>query len=52
MVGDAFSELKKPFLIHTFVKRKQSSHFDALVKSSDRENVVLQVDFVENATNC
>ncbi len=46
-VGDAFSELKKqlkPFLIHTF---EQSTHFDALVKSSDHKNVVLQVDFSE-----
>lgn len=40
----------KPFLAHTSGKQKQSAHFEALVKNSDSEHVVLQVDFSENAT--
>ena len=52
-VGDAFGELKRqlrPFLIHTYVKRSQSAHFESLTSSCDGKNVVLQVDFSENAT--
>ena len=52
-VDDAFSSLKsqlKPFLLHTYVKRKQAACFKQLVSSRDGENVVLQVDFSENAT--
>ena len=47
-VGDAFGELKRqlrPFLIHTYVKRSQSAHFESLTSSCDEKNVVLQVDF-------
>ena len=52
-VMDAFTELKKQlkdFLIHTFVKRKQSAHMDTLIAKCDTEHIVLQVDFSENAT--
>ena len=52
-VEDAFTSLKtqlKPFLLHTYVKRKQAAHLDKLVSNCDGENAVLQVDFSENAT--
>lgn len=52
-VQDAFGELQKQlkdFLIHTFVKRKQSAHMGQLISDSDGENIVLQVDFSENAS--
>ena len=38
------------FLIHTFVKHKQSAHMDSLIAKCDTEHIVLQVDFSENAT--
>ena len=52
-IGDVFAELKKQlryFLVHTYVKRKQAAHMAALISKCDEENVVLQVDFSENAT--
>ena len=52
-VADAFSSLKKQlraFLIHTYVKRKQAAHLDALISECSIKKVVLQVDFFENAT--
>ena len=52
-VADAFSLLKKqlqPFLIHTFIKRRQAAHLDTLVSQCDTKKIVLQVDFSENAT--
>ena len=52
-VEECFLELKVqvcPFLLHTYVKRKQSASFKSLVKECDGSSVVLQVDFSENAT--
>lgn len=52
-VNDAFMELKrqlKEFLIHTYVKRKQAAYMTSLISKCSEENVVLQVDFSENAT--
>ena len=52
-VEDVFDELKQqlnPFLLHTYVKRKQATSFDSLKSSCDGKSVVLQVDFSENAT--
>ena len=52
-VGDAFAELKsklKEFLLHTFIKRKQAAQMDKMIAQCDTENIVLQVDFSENAT--
>ena len=52
-VDDAFKSLSrqlKPFLLHTYVKRKQAAVFSKLVSSCDGESIVLQVDFSENAT--
>ena len=52
-VEDAFTALKtqlKPFLLHTYVKRKQAVHLKELVSNCDGVIVVLQVDFSENAT--
>lgn len=51
--GECFEELKKqlvPFLLHTYVKRKQAASFKSLVEGCDGKTVVLQVDFSENAT--
>ena len=48
-----FAELKRQlgdFLIHTYVKHKQDVYMDTLISKCDGENVVLQVDFSENAT--
>jgi len=53
MVGNCFEELKTqvgPFLLHTYVKRKQAASFKLLVEGCDGKSVVLQVDFSENAT--
>lgn len=36
------------FLIHTFIKRKQSAHFEAEKAKANGQHVVLQVDFAEN----
>ena len=52
-VDECFLELKVqvcPFLLHTYVKWKQSASFKSLVKECDGSSVVLQVDFSENAT--
>ena len=50
-VGDCFEELQVgPFLLQTYVKRKQAASFKSLVEGCDGKNVVLQVDFSENAT--
>ena len=52
-VEECFLELKVqvcPFLLHTYVKRKQSESFKFLVNECDDSSVVLQVDFSENAT--
>ena len=52
-VGDAFAELKsklKDFLLHTLFKRKQAAQVDRMIAQCDTENIVLQVDFSENAT--
>ena len=50
---DVFDELKQqlePFLLHTFIKRKQAKSFELLIEKCDGENILLQVDFSENAT--
>ncbi len=39
-----------PFLLHTYVKRKQEASFKSLVEKCDGKSIVLQVDFSENAT--
>lgn len=52
-VNDAFAVLKskiEKFLIHTFVKRKQSSAFQKRKQNVDGKNIVLQGDFSENAS--
>ena len=38
------------WILHTYVKRKQAAYMDTLISKCDGENVVLQVDFFENAT--
>ena len=37
-------------LVHHYVKSKQAAHMEELIASCDGENIVLQVDFSENAT--
>lgn len=52
-VKETFDELVnqlKPFLIHTFIKRNQSKVFEDLKSKVDRKNIVIQLDFSENAT--
>ena len=52
-VGDAFLELKrflKDFLLHTYVKRKQSKYMKNLISGVNKKKVLLQVDFSENAS--
>ena len=52
-VGDAFFELKrllKDFLLHTYVKRKQSKYMKNLISGVNKKKVLLQVDFSENAS--
>lgn len=52
-VEDAFLELKrqlKPFLNHTYVKRKHAAYLDTVVSKCDSNQVVLQVDYPENTT--
>ncbi|XP_033625038.1 uncharacterized protein LOC117288334 [Asterias rubens] len=49
----AFEELLnqlKVFLVHVYVKRKQSAYREMLLKNVDGEEIVLQVDFSENAS--
>lgn len=36
------------FLTHSFIKQKQSSHFEAEKKKTDWKHIVIQVDFDEN----
>ena len=50
---DAFHELKEQsqhFLFHSYVKRKQAASFKKLTESCDNKNIVIQVDYSENAT--
>jgi hypothetical protein len=50
-VDDVFKELRsqlKPFLLHTFLKRRQAEHFENLKASVDGSTAVLQVDYSEN----
>lgn len=52
-VQEAFDELKqqsKHFLLHTYIKRKQSCAFKWLVSECNGQKIILQVDFSENAT--
>ena len=52
-IGDVFLELKrllKDFLLHTYVKRKQSKYMKNLISNVDEKKVLLQVDFSENAS--
>ena len=51
-IGEIFKDLQKTndFLVHCYVKRKQAAHMEELIASCDGENIVLQVDFSENAT--
>lgn len=51
--NEAFNQLTKDlreFLVHTFTKREQHSHFEALKEKVDTENIVVEVDFSENFT--
>ena len=52
-IGDIFEDLQRKtndFLVHCYVKRKQAAHMKELIASCAGENIVLQVDFSENAT--
>ena len=52
-IGDTFEDLQRKtnaFLVHRYVKRKQAAHMEELIASCDGKNIVLQVDFSENAT--
>ena len=52
-ISEVFSELQRQlskFLLHVYVKRVQSSHKELLESRVDGENVLLQVDFSENAS--
>ena len=52
-IEDAFIEFKrqlKPFLKHMYVKRKQAAYLDTTKSKCDSKNVVLQIEFTENAT--
>ena len=40
----------KPFLLHTFIKRKQQEWFEMAKSSVDGKTVLVQVDFSENFT--
>jgi len=37
-------------LIHIFAKRKQAAHMDKMIAQCDMEDIVLEVNFSENAT--
>lgn len=45
---ELLKEQLKPFLIHTYVKRIQSNHFENSKKEVNSRKIVLQVDFSEN----
>ena len=48
----AFNEMKKKlkdFLLHSYIKCKQSAHMDSLKAKCDTQDIVLQVNFSENA---
>lgn len=47
---ELLKEQLKPFLIHTYIKRVQSKHFESLKSEVNMKKVVLQVDFSENFT--
>lgn len=52
-VHGVFDELKaqlKYFLIHTFVKRAQADTFNNLKSAVDGSNILIQLDFSENAS--
>lgn len=52
-VKDAFEDLNqqlKHFLIHTYVKRNQADTFEHLKSSVNGSEILLQVDFSENAS--
>ena len=52
-VLDAFDELSnqmKSFLVHVYVKRHQAASIQKLKSSANGIDVVLQVDFSENAS--
>lgn len=52
-VQEAFNELVvqlQPFLLHTYVKRKQAATFKELQGIVNGEEILLQVDFSENAS--
>ena len=52
-VGGAFLEVKrllKDFLLHAYVKRKQSKYMKNLISGVNKKKVLLQVDFSENAS--
>ena len=53
VTGDIFIDFQRTtndFLVHLYVKRKQAAHMEELIVPCDDENIVLQVDFSENAT--
>ncbi|XP_071950782.1 uncharacterized protein [Antedon mediterranea] len=52
-IGDIFAELKRqlnPFLIHSYIKQSQAACMERLKTNVDGKNVLLQVDFSENAS--
>ena len=49
--SDVLQDLKQQlpaFLLHTFIKRKQSAHFEAEKKKANGKHITIQVDFAEN----
>lgn len=36
--------------MYTYVKRRQAAYMDQLISDTDIENVIMQVDFSENAS--
>ena len=52
-VMEAFQKLEsqiKPYLIHVYVKRKQAAYMNMLQTKANGENIVIHVDFSENAS--
>ena len=50
---EAFQKLEsqiKPYLIHVYVKRKQAAYMNMLQTKANGENIVIHVDFSENAS--